>query len=404
MSRVYRSVLFSLAIAVAHFSALAEEQPPIKIGVVGPFTGKSSEDMGESIRGGARVFLNEINQMGGLLGRRVELIERDDQAKPELGVQIAHELTEKEKVTAAVGYANTGVALPSAKVFQDAKVPLIVSGATGATITTSFLPPIYPASYIFRTSASDALQPIVILNDLIDRRKIQKIALLHDETPYGQYGKQSVVAEMDRRKLSPVVIESFKIGDQDMTAQVTRAKQAGADAIVLYTLASEAAAVTRTAAKLNFKVPIVGSWILSHKGYIEQSAGAAEGARTAVTYIETEMRSVNNGFVLAYKKVNNVNQIPAAVAAAQTYDALRLIAAAVFQANSFDSVKIREALEDLKRGTTSTVVSRYTRPFTPTDHEAISLNMIVMGEIHKGQVRYAYAEDANRGMIARLKK
>src|ERR1700716_1544025 len=135
MSRVYRSVLFSLTIAVAHFSALAEEQPPIKIGVVGPFTGKSSEDMGGSIRGGARVFLNEINQMGGLLGRRVELIERDDQAKPDLGVQIAHELTEKEKVIAAVGYANTGVALPSAKVFQDAKVPLIVSGATGATIT-----------------------------------------------------------------------------------------------------------------------------------------------------------------------------------------------------------------------------------------------------------------------------
>lgn len=402
MSRAYQSVLLSLAIA--HFSAFAAEEPPIKIGVIGPFTGKSSEDMGESIRGGARVFLDEINQMGGLLGRRLELVERDDQAKPDLGVQIAHELTEKEKVIAAVGYANTGVALPSAKVFQEAKVPLFVTGATGATITTSFLPPIYPASYIFRTSASDALQPIVILDDLIDRRKIQKIALLHDETPYGQFGRQSVIAEMRRRQLAPVVIESFKIGEQDMAAQVARAKQSGAEAIVVYTLASEAAAVTRAAAKLSFKVPIVGPWTLSHKGYIEQSAGAAEGARTAVTYIESELSSVSNSFSLAYKKVNKVSRIPAAVAAAQTYDALRLLTAAIYQANSFESSKIREALENLKLTTTSTVVSRYSHPFTPIDHEAINLNMIVMGEIHKDQVRYAYAEDANRGMIARLKK
>ena len=54
--------------------------PPIKIGVIGPITGKSSEDMGTSIIGGARVFLADMNQMGGILGRRVELVERDDRA------------------------------------------------------------------------------------------------------------------------------------------------------------------------------------------------------------------------------------------------------------------------------------------------------------------------------------
>ncbi|MFC6519970.1 ABC transporter substrate-binding protein [Undibacterium arcticum] len=267
-------------------SAFAE-LPPIKIGVIGPVTGKSSEDMGQSIVGGARVFLADINQMGGILGRRVELVERDDQAKPEVGVAMAKEMVEQEKVVAVVGFGNTGVALPSAKVFQDAKIPLIVTGATGATLTKSFMPPAYPVSYVFRTSASDALQPIVILNDVIDRRKIDKIALLHDESPYGQFGKQSMLTELERRKLKPVLVESFKVGDQDMTAQLLRAKESGAQAIVMYCLGPDAAMVVKSAEKLKLKLPLVGPWTLSQQTFIDKSGQGAEGARTAVTFIET---------------------------------------------------------------------------------------------------------------------
>jgi branched-chain amino acid transport system substrate-binding protein len=89
--------------------------------------------------------------------------------------------------------------------------------------------------------------------------------------------------------------------------------------------------------------------------------------------------------------------------AAQTYDALRLLTLALFQANSVEGSKIKDALENLQVHTTSTIVSRYYKPFSPTDHEAITLNMIVMGEIANGKVVYAYKEDANRGSIARVK-
>ncbi|MFD2271671.1 ABC transporter substrate-binding protein [Undibacterium arcticum] len=186
-----------------------------------------------------------------------------------------------------MGFGNTGVALPSAKVFQDAKIPLIVTGATGATLTKSFMPPAYPVSYVFRTSASDALQPIVILNDVIDRRKIDKIALLHDESPYGQFGKQSMLTELERRKLKPVLVESFKVGDQDMTAQLLRAKESGAQAIVMYCLGPDAAMVVKKARKkLKLKLPLVGPWTLSQQTFIDKSGQGAEGARTAVTFIE----------------------------------------------------------------------------------------------------------------------
>jgi len=399
----FRFIFLAAALSVSA-AALAQQQPPIRIGVIGPVTGKSSEDMGQSIMGGAHVFLADINQIGGIMGRQIELVERDDQAKPEVGVAMAKEMVEKEHVVAVVGFANTGVTLPAAKVFQEARIPLIVSGATGATITRSFMPPAYPVSYVFRTSASDTLQPIVILNDVIDRRKIDKIALLHDESPYGQFGKQSMLAELERRHLKPVAVESFKVGEQDMSTQLQHARESGAQAIVMYCLGPDAASVIRSAEKLKLKLPLVGPWTMSQQAFIDKSGVGAEGARTAVTFIENELSSVSNQFSLAYRKINKVHSIPSAVAAAQTYDALRLLALAIFQANSTEGPKIQEALENLKLRTASTVVSRYDRPFSPNDHEAIALNMVVMGEIRNGRVVYAYKEDASRGSIARMKK
>jgi branched-chain amino acid transport system substrate-binding protein len=391
-------------LAGALIGSAAAEEPTLKIGIVGPVTGKSSEDMGQSIIGGARVFIADINQMGGVLGRKIELVERDDQGKADVGVAVAKELVEKQKVVAVVGFGNTGVAIPAAKIFQQAHVPLIVTGATGASLTKSFLPPAYPVSYIFRIAASDALQPIVILNDVIDRRKLTKIALLHDESPYGQFGKQSMMTELERRKIVPVTVASFKVGDEDMTAQLQRAKDAGAQVIVLYCLGTEAAMVARSAEKIKLKLPLLGPWGLSQQAFIDRSGASAEGARMAVTFIENDLSSVSNQFSLAYRKINKVNKIPSAVAAAQTYDALRLLTLAMFQANSAEGPKLVAALENLTQHTTSTVMSRYYKPFSATDHEAVSLNMIFMGEIKDGKVGFAYKEDASSGSIARAKK
>jgi branched-chain amino acid transport system substrate-binding protein len=142
---------------------------------------------------------------------------------------------------------------------------------------------------------------------------------------------------------------------------------------------------------------------LSQQGFVDKAGKSAEGARTSVTFIENELSSVKNQFSLNYRKINNVSRIPSAVAAAQTYDALRLISLAIFQANSTEGSQIQAALEDLHHQTTSTVVTRYAKPFSKTDHEAVVGNMVVMGEIRKGQVAYAYKEDASNAAIMRTK-
>ena len=136
MNMKLKSIVIAIALA-ASCSAFAAD--PIKIGVSGPYTGGSSP-MGASMRDGVRLAASEINAKGGILGRKIELIERDDQADNGRGVQVAQELINKEGVIADVGYINTGVSLASQRFFQEAKIPVINNVATGSVVTKQFLP------------------------------------------------------------------------------------------------------------------------------------------------------------------------------------------------------------------------------------------------------------------------
>ena len=120
----------------------------IKIGLSGPFTGGSSP-MGESMRTGVRLAVEEINGIGGIHGKTIELIERDDQANNETGARIAEELT-RLKVVATIGVVNTGVGLASIDYYQKAKIPLMIAVSTGTVLTRKFAPPAAPENYIFR--------------------------------------------------------------------------------------------------------------------------------------------------------------------------------------------------------------------------------------------------------------
>ncbi|MBY0235623.1 MAG: ABC transporter substrate-binding protein, partial [Burkholderiaceae bacterium] len=184
MSKHITQTLTAVALAAFSFTALAAE--PIKIGVSGPFTGGSSS-MGVSMRDGVRLAADEINKAGGVLGRQLLLVERDDEAKNERGVQIAQELINKEKVAATVGYINTGVALASQRFYQEAKIPVMNNVATGSLVTHQFDD--QPENYIFRNAAHDSIQAPMIVEETIVRRGYKKVAILADSTNYGQLGR-----------------------------------------------------------------------------------------------------------------------------------------------------------------------------------------------------------------------
>lgn len=240
----FRFKLMAGAVAFALSASMAVAADPIKIGVSGPFTGGSSS-MGVSMRDGVRLAAAEINKAGGVLGRQIVLVERDEEAKNERGVQVAQELINKEKVVATVGYINTGVALASQRFYQDAKIPVFNNVATGTVITEQFKPPQYPDNYVFRNSAKDSIQAPMIVEEAITRRGFKKPAILADSTNYGQLGREDLEKALKAKGITPVAVEKFNIKDVDMTAQLLKAKQAGADVILTYGISPELAQIGR---------------------------------------------------------------------------------------------------------------------------------------------------------------
>ena len=393
-----------LAIAAAAFSiaGLATAADPIKIGVAGPFTGGSSS-MGVSMRDGVRMAADEINKAGGVLGRKLELVERDDEAKNERGVQIAQELINKEKVIAAVGYINTGVALASQRFFQEAKIPVMNNVATGSLITQQFKD--QPENYIFRNAAHDNIQAPRIVEEALTRRGFKKVAILADSTNYGQLGRADLETALKAKGITPVAIEKFNIKDVDMTAQLLKAKEAGAEAVLTYGIGPELAQIANGMTKLGWKVPMVGSWTLSMANYIDNAGPGGEGARMPQTFIQEPTTPKRQSFIINYLKTfNPKNQrIDSPVSAAQGYDSIYLLVAAIKQANSTDGPKIKAALEDLKAPVEG-VVTTYNKPFTAKDHEAITANIPVFGEVKGQRVVYAYSDDQKKASEVRVKK
>ncbi|SDY69304.1 branched-chain amino acid transport system substrate-binding protein [Collimonas sp. OK242] len=373
-----------VAAALISWSLAAGAAEPIKIGVTGPFTGGSAP-MGVSMRDGVKLAVADINAKGGVLGRQIQLVERDDEAKNERGVQVAQELINKEKVVGTVGFINTGVALASQRFYQDAKIPVMNNVATGSIITKQFVAPDQKDNYIFRTSANDTIQSAMIVDEAVIRQKHTKVAILADSTNYGQLGREDLERALAAKGIKPVAVEKYNLKDVDMTAQLLKAKQGGAEVVLTYGIGPELAQIANGMEKLNWKVPIIGSWTLSMGNFIDNAGKNGDGARMPQTFIQDGNTAKRKAFIEAYQKAYKIDRMPSPVSAAQGYDSVYLLAAAIKQAGSTDGVKVREALENLN-GTVEGVVTNYTKPYTHDDHEAIKPNMVMIGEVKNGRV------------------
>ncbi|MFL6696183.1 MAG: ABC transporter substrate-binding protein [Vitreoscilla sp.] len=387
-------------VALACTAATAFAADPIKIGVDGPFTGGSSS-MGVSMRDGVRLAADEINKSGGVLGRQIQLVERDDEAKNERGAQIAQELINKEKVVAVVGYINTGVGLASERFFQDAKIPVMNNVATGSVLTHQFDD--QPENYVFRNSANDSIQAPMIADEAV-KRGFKKVAILADSTNYGQLGRADLEKALALKGIKPVAEEKFNIKDVDMTAQLLKAKEAGAEAILTYGIGPELAQIANGMTKLGWKVPMIGSWTLSMANYIDNAGPGGEGARMPQTFIQEGTTPKRKAFIENYVKTFKPknNRIDSPVSAAQGYDSVYLLAAAIKQAGSTEGPKVKAALEDLQTPIEG-VVTIYNKPFSKGDHDAITANIPVFGEVKGQRVVYAYPEDQKKASEVRLK-
>ena len=272
-----------LAIWAAALLVAAPALADIKVGVYGPYTGGSA-GMGVSMRNGVDQAADEINAKGGIMGQKVVLVKRDDEAKNERGAQIMQEFLDKEKVTAVLGPINTGVADNSTRYANERKVPVIINASAGAKVNEYFAQS--PENYIFRIAAADPLQTELSVKEAIDVRKHTKPAVLCDDTNYGQGGRAKLEAALAKRNVKAVYTGKFKIKDTDMTPQVQEAKAAGADVLLVWGIGPELAAIANSLDRVGWKVDMIGGWTLSMAAFINNAGKNGNGATTPLTFIE----------------------------------------------------------------------------------------------------------------------
>lgn len=395
------SLLMLLASMPADAQTTSLQGKPIRVGLITPLTGGNA-DVGNSTRRGAEQAVKEINDLGGLLGRPLELVIRDDKGDPDQGRKVSEELVLKEKVDFTIGFCNTGVAMKALDVFQDNKHLLMVSCAQGTAITAK-----YPAadSYIFRTAAPDNVNARFLINEIVNRRNIKRVAILADSTGYGEGGVKDLSAELDKRDLKPVTVIRFPLDVTSLTDEMRKAREAGAEAIIVYTVAPEQAVAAKSRHEIGWKVPYFAPWPLSFRAVVEKvGPEVLEGTMMAQTVIEDSANERRAAFLLRYFRYFKEKRIGSLMAAAQTYDAMYLMLFAAFQTKGdIKGTTLKAALEAKTRPYQG-VVTTYTEPFSARDHDAFSVNMVWLGTWRRGQVEFFYPDEARQSSMIRRKE
>ena len=366
--------LLALAVLVALAGAPAAQQPPIKVGLAAAVSGGSAAS-GEAIKRGLQIAIDEVNAKGGLLGgRKLELVVRDDEGNPQKGVTIARELVEREKVAAVFGGLHTTVALAQVPVWHELATPYVGTWAAGTNITRNGKKP----NFVFRVSANDDEVDKFLVRYAAEQLKRGKPGLLLENTAWGQSNEAGLTKWFGERGVKAVGIEKFNWNDPDMSPQLLRLKQGGADVVMLVANAPEGAQVVKSKAKVGWEVPIVSHWGISGGRFAELTGELSEGVVFVQTYSFFGKQNARGEAVLKdHYAVKGPEDVTAPVGTANAYDALHLVALAVEQAKSAEGARVRDALEELKAEYAG-LIKTYKRPFTSEQHDALTERDYIM--------------------------
>ena len=356
----------------------AGAQEPIKIGHVAALSGASAQS-GEAITRGLTLAIDEINAKGGLLGRKLVLVQRDDESNPPKGVVAARELISKEKVAAIFGGIDTPVGLATVSVINKEQTPYMAVWAAGTGITRNGADP----NYAFRVSAVDTLVDVKLLDYASKKFGSKKPGLMLINNPWGASNEKGLVeADAANANVEIAGIEKFENNDIDMTPQLTRLKEKGADSIVLVVNAPPGAQMMKSRERMGWKVPVVSHWGISGGRFPELAGPTAGEAHFIQTYSFFGKLNSTGARVLAklkekYPQIKGPEDIVAPVGTANAFDAMHLVGMAIAQAGSTDGPKVREALENLN-GKYEGLIKTYEKPFSKTEHDALKATDYIM--------------------------
>ncbi|SEL18582.1 amino acid/amide ABC transporter substrate-binding protein, HAAT family [Bosea lupini] len=380
-NRITRRTLGALLVSTGMALSLpALAQNEIKIGYNADQSASGAAELGLSGLYGFQAAIDDLNAQGGVLGRKVVGVVRDDAGAPPKSIQNMNELIDNEKVAAVVGPTNSGNALAWLHIPQQKKVPVISHVATATDITARYAKE--PQNYIFRVSMVDREQLALLAAYAVKASKSKNIAIIADTTGYGQAATKDLQEILTLHGIKPVGIEKFGPKDTDMTSQLAKLKAAGADMIITGSLADATAQVLKSMEKMDYYPGLLSTWGSINTPLVN-IAGPKLAEKTIFAASTTEDAS-DRAAALHKRLVAKHPNMPAFVSAAQGYDAVMLIAAAINQAGGTDGPKLQAALENL--GAVQGIIKKYEKPFSKEQHEALGVADFHLAQWKDGRV------------------
>ena len=338
---------------------------------------------GNAVKIGIEAAVDEINAAGGVLGQKLRVIAYDDQGEPARAVDNARRIGERDNCIVMIGGYRTPNALAIRTVLAEMEQPWmgVISAGTRVIEWESG-----KNDWMFRVSAKDRWVAPFLVDNALQRSKNGKIGFMFEATGWGQGAVPDIEAAMKAKGVQLVGKETFNIADTDMSAQLIRLRDAGADTLMFYTVDRETDAILRSMDRIGYKPTIVSAWGIGVQ--LGKTAGAlTEGVLVHGTFAWTGQLSPRAQGVWerikAKEKLKDPTELVLPSGTANAYDAVFIIAEALKIAGAYDKKKLRDAFYQVKY---EGIIGKYDPAFEKTAerHDAILPSQYKLLAYHKG--------------------
>jgi len=364
-----------------------------KIGFIAAVTGPAST-LGEPEGEVAAMLQKQLDAAGGIKGpdgvlHPVKIIVQDSEASGDVAVPIAKKLIDDEGVVAIVGDTTSPVSMALVPIVQEAQVPMISMASSSAIVE-----PVAERYWVFKSAQSNRhTAPWQVR--YVKAKGLTKIANFYVNNAYGEDGRDGIRAAAAELGLEIVLEDSFGATDTDMTAQLTKLKASGAEALLVTATPPAASILTKQFHELGLTIPLVHNHGIGMASFITLSTPeAAEGvvfpmgklvAASALPDSDPQ-KKVLLDFMAAYEK--ETGKKPSTFAG-HAWDATQLVLKGLETLpNGLSLAEQRAKLRDAIEGTKGFVGTAGTFNLSAQDHVGLSSDDIVMARITGGQWEY----------------
>ncbi len=283
---------FALALTLGASAARAD----IVIVVAGPMTGDVAA-FGAQMQSGAEQAVADLNAKGGVLGEQLVLRTEDDACSPTQAVAVANKIAGAGDVAAVIGHFCSSTSIAASAIYNDEEIIMISPGSTNPALTENRAGP-----GVFRVCGRDDQQGQVAGEYLAKNFANANIAIIHDQSTYGQGLAEQTKMFLNAAGKQEVVFNSITAGQQDYTAMVTLLKAANVDVLYFGGYYQEAGLLKRQMVAQNMTTRLVGGDALLNADYFAITGPA--GAGTLMTFNPDPAKDPANAELVATFKAN----------------------------------------------------------------------------------------------------